>query len=198
MNKSNFTKFYTEPKEKYNIVSTVIFRLKNNYKPFIEYYNGLKFLVDNLPSILPDFYLRLYYDDTISIPNSTNEKVNEEIKTLWMPYFEQLKQLKYVQLCKYNHKLNEGLFGTLVRFYPLFDYTDNANIEIVIISDVDISNTKTQTQTFPNVIKYMNENNTDIHYLGASCYLATERFEMFDAEGLDGLILDLHSNLNLN
>lgn len=182
MNKSNFTKHYTEPKGKYNILSTVIFRIVDNYKPFDHYEKGLKFLVDNVPKLLPNYYVRIYYDDTIYVPNTKNELINKEISEIWAPYFDKIKTLPHVQLCHYKHKLNEGLFGTLARFYPLFDYADNANIENVIISDVDIENTGSLTKLFPEMIKFMDDNNTDVHYIASNCYTRMTRFDIFSEE----------------
>lgn len=194
MNKSNFTKYYKEPKEKYNIVSTVIFRIIDNYKPFDHYYTGLKHLVDNLPVLLPKYYLRLYYDDTISVAKSTSPEVNKEITTLWIPYFEELKKKEHVQLCHYKHKLNDGLFGTLVRFYPLFDYQDNANIDHVIISDVDIENTEPLTALFPRMLKFMEDNKTDVHYLASHCYTRMTRYNVFSDDEIKDRSLPFVAN----
>lgn len=37
--------------------------------------------------------------------------------------------------CKHGH---EGLFGTLIRFEPLFNFKENKNINIVYVSDIDL------------------------------------------------------------
>jgi hypothetical protein len=66
------TKSYIEPKNKYNIVSVVVFRLKDNYKSSMQYYNGLKILIEKFPKLLKNFYLRIYYDDSIILAKHNN------------------------------------------------------------------------------------------------------------------------------
>ena len=65
MNEFVLNKNYNEPKEKYNLVSIVIFKPKTTYKRFMFYVNGINYLINNLHQYLPSFYLRLYYDESV-------------------------------------------------------------------------------------------------------------------------------------
>lgn len=139
-------RYYTEPIGEYNVVSTVIFRLEDNYKDMSEYYNKSANLTDKFYDYFPkNFYLRIYFDDSI-IKKSGNEIIDNEIDKIWIPLLIKFKKLNFVQLCKYKHIdflknniFHIGLFGTLMRFLPLFDYKFNKNIKTVLITDIDVS-----------------------------------------------------------
>ena len=140
MNEFILTKYYTEPTEKYNLISTVIFKLKNSYKSFNHYLDGLELLLDDFQKHFPDFYLRLYYDDSIS-DLSVSESM--EITDRFTEIITKHKDNKFIQLVHYEHpwfvsnKIHIGLFGTIVRLLPFFN-EDNTNI--VLSAEIDITN----------------------------------------------------------
>jgi hypothetical protein len=179
------TKYYTEPEHKYNIVSIVVFRLKDNYKSSMIYYNGLKKLIDTMPHSLKQFYLRIYYDDSIIKPEHNDKNIDHEIINYWIPLFDKIKDLKHVQLAHYectDFKIkgtiyHDGLFGTIIRFVPLFDYEDNKNIDIVIISDIDTPGIIFETTK--SQLEFMEKHKTLIHYRTGSCYTSIPRFDLF-------------------
>jgi hypothetical protein len=139
-------KYYDEPNTRYNIVSTVIFRLENNYKPMENYYLKIMKLVDNFYDFFgKDFYLRIYFDNSIVL-KSGNEFIDNEIDNVWIKLLKKLKSFKFVQLCRYKHKdflknniFHRGLFGTVIRFLPLFNVQSNNNIKDIIVSDIDVN-----------------------------------------------------------
>jgi hypothetical protein len=108
------------------------------YKDFSSYINGIKIL-HNYRIKNTGFYLRIFIDETIY---SDNEIMNE------------IKKLPNIELVLYScpnflvkdKKNHEGLFGTMVRFFPIFDFPNN-DANIVVISDIDI-NSKTTIYTF--------------------------------------------------
>lgn len=145
INKLQLKRYYTEPTDNYNIVSSVIFRLEDNYKPMNEYYNKLEKFIKIFKETFVGFYFRIYFDNSI-IKHTDNKLINEEIDTIWRPLLIKLKKLSFVQLCWYEHKdflksknFHKGVFGTIIRFIPIFDYEFNNNIDIIIISDVDVN-----------------------------------------------------------
>ena len=78
-------KYYTEPLDEYNLVSTVIFRLEDNYKEMSLYYKQLEYLVEHFFDFFPkDYYLRLYFDNSI-IKKSGNKIIDNEIDNVWIP-----------------------------------------------------------------------------------------------------------------
>ena len=79
MDKLIVKKYYDEPKNKINIISASVFKLENSYKNSMRYYKGFKLLVENFRKYFPDFYLRIYFDDSIIKPKHENNKINNEI-----------------------------------------------------------------------------------------------------------------------
>jgi hypothetical protein len=136
---------FIEPKDKYNILSVVLFCLKKSYKNQDKYFNGLKGIVENVHKIFPTFYLRIYYDKSVITPTHEDENLNNYIKTKWLPLFERMKKLPFIQLMEYDHPdfrqdtlYHTGLFGHIVRFIPLFNYPfEHSNN--VITMDIDLS-----------------------------------------------------------
>jgi hypothetical protein len=144
MENIEFQRFYKEPNSRYNVLSVVIFRLKDSYKNTNIYYNGLNNIINKFHRYLPNFYLRLYYDS--SVTDNTDDNMVYDSNNKWKPLIERAIKTRNVQVVKYNipkYKINEiyheGLIGTIIRFYPFFDLPENKNIDMVITSDIDLS-----------------------------------------------------------
>ena len=131
---------------KKNIISCSFFKMATTgYKDFSSYINGIKIL-HNYRIKDTDFHLRIFIDETIY----SDENIMKEIQSL-----------SNIELVLYscpnflikNKKNHEGLFGTMVRFFPMFDFPNN-DAKIVMISDVDINN-KNKIYTFKliNIVK---------------------------------------------
>jgi hypothetical protein len=112
---------------KKDIISVSLFKLKSGgYKSFSKYINGLKIL-DNL-ALKNNLEIRLFIDNTIYTDKVIMESINN-FKTISVILYE----------CP-NFKIGEnhvGLFGTIVRFFPLFDFENNDS-RIVMILDADV------------------------------------------------------------
>ena len=177
----NFYKEYKEPIEQYNIISCSVFRLINNYKNEDMYTEGLNILLDNFEQIFPNFYLRIYYDN--SVLDYTTENKIKNTKRIYQQLFDKLRLNAKVQLIKYE--MNElasdkihhkGLVGTLTRLYPLFDVEDNKNINIVIVLDIDIKNYELEV-TKKNLEKF-EKSKTDFFYSTRLEYDLQPRFQI--------------------
>jgi hypothetical protein len=116
--------------KKQNIFSACFFDMKKkSYKEFKRYMNGIVDLHNFIYKYFNDFKLRLFIDDTIY----SNKKI-----------FNKLTNIKNIQiilfLCNnfFNKKkcMHYGTFGTMVRFFPMFDFENN-DAQTVIISDID-------------------------------------------------------------
>jgi hypothetical protein len=141
----NFYKEFIEPDKKYNIISCSVFRLINNYKNENMYTEGLHILLDNIENMFPDFYLRIYYDNSV-IDYKTPNKI-KNTKNLFQPLFDKLRLHPKVQMMryemnefKYDDIHHKGLVGTIPRLYPLFNTEYNKNINLVIVLDIDLKN----------------------------------------------------------
>lgn len=177
---------FNEPAHHYNLISSSLFILKNMYKSTKEYYDGLKLLVKNYRNFFPGYYFRLYYDDSVVVPMHREESINNEVRTLWIPLIESMKQDKYIQLVKFEAAsfkkdgYHDGLLGTVVRFIPTLDLEENKNIDVVIISDIDIDNYA--MKNFKDVLYFMKQNNSLFHYNSVNCYPSLPRFDHISDE----------------
>ena len=111
--------------------------------------------------MLPDFFLRLFIDDTIYTDSNI------------MDYLNKIKGIQLVHYSCQNFIANgfhRGTFGTLVRFFPMFDFKNN-DAEHVIITDIDwhndtnVENRMRIIRTYNNlnkIIEAINNNNNII------------------------------------
>lgn len=190
MNNIKLTNYFTEPKEKYNILSCVVFLISESYKNINIYYEGLALLPKITRQYLKEYYIRIYYDDSVIKPIHNDKRINDAIINKWAPLIESLKQDPIVQLVHYEHPdfmmkgLHDGLFGTLVRFIPLFDYDFNKNIDTIIITDIDIKDDRLHIELVES-LAFMDKNYIKFHYSSNLCYAARPRFNLITDEELE-------------
>ncbi len=118
--------------KKVNIFSACFFKLKNKgYKDFSKYLDGLKNFNKQISIRKLPFKIRLFIDESIF--------TDKELYTI-------ISKLENVQPVLYScpnftvkDKYHIGLFGTLVRFFPFFDFPNN-DADVVISSDIDYTN----------------------------------------------------------
>ena len=176
-----FYKEFEESQQNYNIISCTVFRMKEGYKNELKYYDGLKIFVENFDKFLPNFYFRLYYDDSV-LDFETPEKI-ENTKKYWKPLFDKMRLNKKIQLIKYEMKdfkidklHHNGVIGTMTRFFPMFDDTDNQKIKCVFISDIDI--TMYVLKMLQLNYEKMQKGKVDFFYVSRNCYELQERFQI--------------------
>ena len=141
-----FIKHYNEPNQKYNCLSMSLFFIdkyikvtksvkvvnKTEDKVNIFYQNLVETEKRLTNGYYPeDLYLRLFFDKTVY-------KIEKYVKL-----FEKFKKNRKIQLVEFNcdnFKTNTGshiaLFGTLIRFYSVFD-TASINMNYCILLDAD-------------------------------------------------------------
>lgn len=166
-------KYYKEPNNSYNIVSVVIFRLEQNYKSMYEYYDKFIYMIKQFKYYFNNYYLRIYFDKSIYI-KTKNNIINDEIDKMWIPLLKNLKKLSFVQLVEFNHMdfkydkvFHKGLFPTMIRFIPMFDYDNNHNIKTIIISDIDIN--KSHLEYIKRCSEYVNNNKLKFFFRTSFC-----------------------------
>lgn len=153
--------FPFNPTKKKNIVSTVFFKLrKGGYKDFSMYVNGLSNLNNYVKKSLPSFTIRLFIDKSIYHDKEIMDKINN---------FEKVEPVLYYCNGFANRNYHIGVFGTLVRFFPMFDFENN-DAKTVFIADIDFKkngNSETiivkesyeilkKTQNYSNLYLFMN------------------------------------------
>lgn len=114
--------------KKQNILSCTLFRLENGYKNFNIYIRGLAQLNKFVTNIIPNFRIRLFIDNNIYGDSEIMEKLDR---------MDKIDKILYE--CNdfmINDRYHDGLFGTMVRFFPMFDFENNdANIVGIIDAD---------------------------------------------------------------
>jgi len=140
------------------IITTSLFQLQKSYKNIKIYVNGIIKAAQKRDIYFPDFKLILFIDNTI----------------YYSIFYSKLKQLNY-EIILYECKLFKintyhcGLFGTLIRFMPFFDFEQFKYIKIVITLDADSPYTlKSMKQYYDYLIKIKKQ--TYFHYITGYLY----------------------------
>jgi hypothetical protein len=142
LSKINITcKFFADKhitKTNYTLISVVAFKLKKSYKASRKYSEGLSKIISYMQKNNSNLILRVYYDCSI-----INTKI-EEIVNIWIPMFQTMHESDNIQLVRYqfdefldNEKYHEGLFGTIVRTIPMFDFDGAKDHSLVVCTDID-------------------------------------------------------------
>ena len=154
------TVFNEIPNKKINIISTCLFKLKESYKNFNLYLyrsKNVKLLAQKL-----NFYILLFIDDTIYNDKNIYKKLISNIgskKTIIIKY--------NCNKFKDDEGLHRGTFGTLIRFFPMFDFPGN-KFGTVIIVDIDYVKPKLYKDDnyYYTMLKLLNDNKLD--FIGRS------------------------------
>jgi len=144
-------------KYNYNIISCSFFIKKDSYKDIDYYKNGLINIINNFNKILPNYILRIYYDDTVIdiLNNILNNNINN------------------IELYKYNIDIfkdglyHKGTIGTFMRFLPLFNL-EYHKVDKCIIFDID----NKLHNYYNKLILYFDKYNIKIAYRSRFCYLS--------------------------
>ena len=122
--------FKFDPNIKKNIVSASFFKAATSgYKDFNLYIDGLEKLYDIIVSSPMNFSLRLFIDQLVYNDSKLMKRINSLEKIEIVLY-------KCPNYLIPNTEYHYGLFGTMLRFFPMFDFPNN-DAEIVIICDID-------------------------------------------------------------
>jgi hypothetical protein len=111
---------------KKDIIVTSLFKMKSGgYKNFNKYLNGIKILSDIARQ--NNIEVRIFIDSTIKNDKQTFDFLNNFDNVTLILF-------KCSDFLKDEHHI--GLFGTMVRFFPLFDFPNN-DANIVFLADSD-------------------------------------------------------------
>jgi len=111
---------------KKNIIVTSLFKMSSGgYKNFNKYLDGIKILSDVAKKY--NMSVRIFIDHTIHDDNIIMKYLNK---------FNNITLILYKCNSFLVNKHHVGVFGTLVRFFPLFDFPNNDS-NIVLLADAD-------------------------------------------------------------
>lgn len=123
-----FKPLFKLTKKKKNIVSSSFFKIHGGgYKKMDRYINGIRYVNKFIVEEMENFIHRLFVDESIY----NDQKI--------MKVLRRLKIEIVVYKCPnymVGDKHHMGTFGTIVRFFPMFDFPGN-DAKIVLISDID-------------------------------------------------------------
>jgi hypothetical protein len=125
----------------YTLVSSVVFKLKKSYKNSVKYSDGLRKIMNFMKNTKLQIVLRIYYDCSVLSTEPEHKKVNDSV---WIPLFKELNDVDNIQLVRYQfnellnaEKYHEGLFGTIIRLLPMFDFDEFKSTKSVFCVDIE-------------------------------------------------------------
>lgn len=155
-------KFKFDPTVKKNIVSCSFFKMIYPYKYFGKYINGLRNLIKFVESELKGFRIRIFIDLSIWDDKKirhilTSNNIVEPVLYSCPSYMESDGIHHY------------GTFGTVVRFFPMFDF-DNNDADHIVVADIELQehDLRLIPSFYQTSIKY--ELNASLIYFGNFFY----------------------------
>jgi hypothetical protein len=116
--------------KKINVICSVFFKAKNYQKNFLIYVLGLKDLIKFIDESDTDFKFILFIDINVKNDNEIMNIVNNSKKTIPILF----TCSEYM-----NENYHIDLFGTMVRFFPFFNFENNFTNRVIIV-DIELSN----------------------------------------------------------
>ncbi len=138
--------FNIDYKKKKNLICSSLFKLKNSYRSLDKYVNGVSIIANHLKKKMTDYTLRLFIDQSIY----NDSKIMEILL--------QIEGLEIVVYHCFDFVRDDiyhvGLFGTIVRMFPIFDFENN-DANMILINDIDIENQENiiHTEKVYNILK---------------------------------------------
>jgi hypothetical protein len=118
------TKFYDNG---VNIVSITFFKLPTFYKNFKNYINGLKTWIKMFHRLKPNFIIRIFIDNNIYQDKYLMDIINSS---------KYIEPVLFVCADYILDKYHLGLFASMIRFFPLFNFKNN-DAKSVLCADID-------------------------------------------------------------
>ncbi len=125
----NFTPLFNiDYTKKKNIISCCFFKKYNSHKDLSVYLDGIQALYHSVTKYYKVYSIRLFIDNSIY----TDNDIMSILKKL-----DKIEIVLYDCLCyKIGDNYHQGLFGTIIRFFPMFNFPNN-DANIVILSGID-------------------------------------------------------------
>lgn len=110
------------------LISCSIFKLKNPYKDFSKYIDGLKMYIEKI--LLNNMKIIIYYDNSI--------KDDENFKKIFDLYKTKILFCYYRFRDFIKDGYHKGLFGTFIRLMPIFMH--RIKYKCLYVADIDLNN----------------------------------------------------------
>ena len=118
---------------KKNIIVGCMFKMYNRgYRDFSVYVDGLRKVYNDIEKVrhMHDFTFRLFIDNSVYKDNEIMTKLRTMTKMEIVVYDCPMAHHKS------NSDYHVGLFGTMIRFFPMFDFPNN-DAKYIMITDID-------------------------------------------------------------
>lgn len=140
--------------KKTNIFSTCFFKMVGSgYKDFSKYINGLIKINNQIDKYKLNYMIRLFIDNSIYL----DKKI-----------YDQITKLKNVQPVLYscpnyiiNNDYHIGLFSSIIRLFPMFNFSNN-DAGNVVIADIDETNMSI-VRDFENFLRLRGKKSSNIN-----------------------------------
>jgi hypothetical protein len=140
----HFKKLYDNPNNiKYDIFCSAFFKMNKHYKDFNIYMDGLRRITKKIKELNINYKLRIFIDKNIYDDKQIMDIFNENKD------FVQLVIFTCANYMKDNYHFD--VFGSLVRYFPLFDFENNDSNNVIIV-DMDLQDS--DMITLENFIKF--------------------------------------------
>jgi hypothetical protein len=160
-----------EPLQKINynikklLLVTSLFKLSSGpYKNFSNYLSGIKIL-NNFANKY-NMEVRIFIDNTIKEDKEIMNFLNSLNKVTLVLY-----NCNYFRIGNYH----VGLFGTLVRFFPMFDFENNdAKYSFIVDADATLDRLNSMLDLYNLMLKIDNVDKLHLTYIGRYFHVATD------------------------
>ncbi len=172
-----------EPPNNYNILSVVYFQSEKISNKTNKYYEGLRNIIKYMPTVLPEFKLRIYYD------NSSEHQVN----MLVGKNNDNIELFKYdIPKFKNENGYHKGKIGTMLRFLPLYDNNIH-RADKVIIFDID----NILHNWYKILVTYFDKNKIKLAYRTRGCYGIRQRIICTEMKYYSIIASFIYQSINL-
>lgn len=145
--------FNIDISKKKNIISSCFFKMKSTYKSFNKYINGLKLLSKNIDIMNRNsssfklnsnnnYVIRLFIDKSIYLDDEIMANINQLHNVECVLY--ECNDFKADDIYHY------GVFGTLIRLFPMFNFKYNDS-KYILITDIDETDDYDESRYYLNI-----------------------------------------------
>lgn len=164
-------------KRKYDVISACLFRMKNHYKNFKKYTDGLKKWLKEIYKLDKHLIMLIFIDEHIYKDNEIMKIININKRVFPILYSCQ----DY-----FSNHYHLDAFGTFTRFFPLFDFPDNFTNNLFIV-DIDfnylnflrfkaIFKFKKSVAASVNISDFLKKGD-DIHIYAGNMYFGNKKYD---------------------
>jgi hypothetical protein len=164
-------------KKKYDVISTCLFRMKDHYKDFSVYINGMKRWLKEIYKLDKNLIMLIFIDDHIY-------KDKEIMRLIHLN--KRVCPILYSCEDYISNNYHIDAFGTFTRFFPLFNFPNNFTNNVFIV-DIDLG--KINYSRFKEIFKYKKsitasvaisdflKKGDDIHIYAGNMYFGNKKYD---------------------